>query len=173
MAYVKQATWIDDGPGPVVIPRAAIVKNAAGPRGRIHSSHAAGCHWKRRGMGAQPDSVCYDPTRPSWLPYWMDDFQEAACWDNQVLFGTIPGATVVQGAPPAGSAPGTPGSTTIYTMDQTTINNLSASCTSGGGTWDTVNNVCKPNTLMSMLPWIVGGIAAVVVLPALVAGGRR
>lgn len=29
-------------------------------------------------LGAYPDQVWYDPTRPSWLPYWIDDFTESA-----------------------------------------------------------------------------------------------
>jgi hypothetical protein len=28
-------------------------------------------------VGAYPDQEWYDPNRPSWLPYWLDDFTES------------------------------------------------------------------------------------------------
>lgn len=28
-------------------------------------------------IGAYPDQEWYDPDRPSWLPYWLDDFTES------------------------------------------------------------------------------------------------
>lgn len=33
----------------------------------------------RRGMGADPSSPCYDSSRPSWMPYWMNTSNEQAC----------------------------------------------------------------------------------------------
>lgn len=32
-----------------------------------------------RGIGEYPGYYCYDATRPSWLPYWIDDFSEEQC----------------------------------------------------------------------------------------------
>ncbi len=32
----------------------------------------------RRGVGAYPGDLYYDPTRPSWLPYWIDSPSENA-----------------------------------------------------------------------------------------------
>jgi hypothetical protein len=31
------------------------------------------------GLGLNPGDPCYDPTRPSWLPYWFNDIQESEC----------------------------------------------------------------------------------------------
>lgn len=31
------------------------------------------------GLAAYPGDPCYDPSRPSWLPYSIDDIQEAEC----------------------------------------------------------------------------------------------
>lgn len=39
----------------------------------------------RMGIGQlamYPDDPCYDPDRPSWLPYWIDDFTESDCKYN-------------------------------------------------------------------------------------------
>jgi hypothetical protein len=39
-----------------------------------------------RGFGAYPTDPCYDPNRPSWLPYWLDDLTESDCkYPNGVL----------------------------------------------------------------------------------------
>ncbi len=35
-----------------------------------------------RGLGLYPGDPCYDPDRPSWLPYWIDDFTESDCFYN-------------------------------------------------------------------------------------------
>ena len=38
------------------------------------------------GMGAYPGTPCYDPARPTWLPYWFDDLTESDCkYPNGVL----------------------------------------------------------------------------------------
>ena len=31
------------------------------------------------GLAAYPGDPCYDPNRPSWLPYWLDEIQEGEC----------------------------------------------------------------------------------------------
>ncbi len=33
----------------------------------------------RGGLGEYPGYYCYDASRPSWLPYWIDTFTEEAC----------------------------------------------------------------------------------------------
>lgn len=39
-----------------------------------------------RGMGVYPDQPCYDPQRPTWMPYWLDDLTESSCkYPNGVL----------------------------------------------------------------------------------------
>jgi hypothetical protein len=43
------------------------------------------------GLGVYPGDPCYDPDRPDWLPYWLDDFTESDCkWGAT----NIAGATV-------------------------------------------------------------------------------
>jgi hypothetical protein len=32
-----------------------------------------------QGLGEYPGYYCYDANRPSWLPYWIDDFAEEEC----------------------------------------------------------------------------------------------
>lgn len=39
------------------------------------------------GIGAYPTDPCYDPDRPSWLPYWLDDFTESDCKYNATNIG--------------------------------------------------------------------------------------
>jgi hypothetical protein len=36
---------------------------------------------------------CFDPNRPSWMPYWIDDSTESACYyDTDSLSGQVAGA---------------------------------------------------------------------------------
>lgn len=41
------------------------------------------------GLGMYPGTPtqepCYDPNRPSWLPYWLDTFSEEECWLERSL----------------------------------------------------------------------------------------
>ena len=47
----------------------------------------------QRGFGAYPGDPCYDPNRPSWLPYWIDDFTESECkYGATSIGGAIVGA---------------------------------------------------------------------------------
>lgn len=50
----------------------------------------------RASLGAYPDDPYFDPARPSWLPYWIDTFQESAA-----KWGLYPGARQPVSAPPA------------------------------------------------------------------------
>jgi len=43
------------------------------------------------GLAAYPGDPCYDPDRPTWLPYWLDDFTESDCKWNA---SNIAGATI-------------------------------------------------------------------------------
>ncbi len=42
------------------------------------------------GFGAYPDNPCYDPNRPSWLPYFFDDITESNCKFPTSLIGSLP-----------------------------------------------------------------------------------
>lgn len=45
---------------------------------------------RRRGVGEYPGYYCYDPNRPSWLPYWLDDLTESSCkWNPGTVVGNI------------------------------------------------------------------------------------
>jgi hypothetical protein len=59
----------------------------------------------RRGMGEYPGYYCYDAERPSWLPYWLDDFTESACkWSPKTIAGNI--ASCATGSPDCGTPTG-------------------------------------------------------------------
>lgn len=43
-----------------------------------------------RGLGEYPGYYCYDATRPSWLPYWLDSLTESKCkWSPSTIAGNI------------------------------------------------------------------------------------
>lgn len=65
------------------------------------ASHYSGSY--RPGLGAYPDQPYYDPNRPSWLPYWIDDFTESEAKYNA---DNLLQATVNAGAMAAGSVVG-------------------------------------------------------------------
>lgn len=96
-----------------------------------------------KGLGAYPDETCYDPSRPSWLPYWLDDFQEEACKANTLLCGntTCGSASAAQEQANAGSV------------------------ITGVGTPPPAN----PAGNNSWVPWALGGAAALL----FVMGGHR
>jgi len=114
--------------------------------------------YARTGLGMHPGDTCFDPTRPSWLPYWIDTFGEAACWDNEVLFSNQTGNTT-----PAGP------SAAVQTNAA-----AAAACAANGGSWDPSALTCTPSplgTLSPYLPWIFAGLGLVIVLPMVM--GRR
>ena len=112
-----------------------------------------------RGMGMYPDETCFDPTRPSWLPYYVDTFGEEKCKLNEVLWGNKTGNTVPASQPGA---------------DPQTVDNTALACVAQGGEWDPSTNLCTVSPLGQFgqfLPWIVGGLVALTLLPAM--WGRR
>jgi len=57
----------------------------------------------RRGVGAYPDDPYFDPNRPSWLPYWIDDSTESALkYNSDSLAGQMGGVVGKAGAAVAG-----------------------------------------------------------------------
>ncbi len=45
---------------------------------------------KPASLGEYPGYYCYDADRPSWLPYWLDDFTESACkYSPSTIAGNI------------------------------------------------------------------------------------
>lgn len=95
--YVRQRTWIERGPGLGLV---ASLRRARPAR--------------RRGMGEYPGDPCYDPGRPSLLPYWISSGQELACvlgsgaagWYERIQYGKIPRPADLP-APPVAPAPQT------------------------------------------------------------------
>lgn len=115
---------------------------------------------RRRGVGMYSDSVCFDPARPAWLPYWLDDFQETACKANMLWCGNTTcgntnaiaeqkasGATVI--TPSGGKAITDPNGNPLLDVYNSTPSDPSG----------------------SMLPWVIGGIAALLAV-GFVAGKR-
>jgi hypothetical protein len=45
--------------------------------------------YRRSGLGAYPTDPYYDPGRPSWLPYWIDDPTES---QNKAAYALLAGA---------------------------------------------------------------------------------
>lgn len=74
---------------------------------------------------AYPTSSYYDPNRPSWLPYWIDDFTESA-----LKYGAYPGAAIPPGGykdppmPPAISAKDIVSASSIPNMDANITQNI-------------------------------------------------
>lgn len=58
------------------------------------------------GLGARPGDSCYNPDRPSWMPYWLDTFSEEACRYSEIVNGAF---VKVPAPPPGGPAPSAPG----------------------------------------------------------------
>ncbi len=46
----------------------------------------------QNGMGAYPGTPCYDPGRPSWLPYWFDGLTESDCKYPSGVLADLPQA---------------------------------------------------------------------------------
>jgi hypothetical protein len=44
------------------------------------------------GLGAYPTDPCYDPSRPTWLPYWFDDLTESDCKYPSGVLSDLPQA---------------------------------------------------------------------------------
>jgi hypothetical protein len=66
-----------------------------------------------RGFGMYPtnadgtDNPCFDPNRPSWLPYWFDTPTESACKYGTTDFtGQVAGAASSMAAPIGATAGG-------------------------------------------------------------------
>lgn len=57
-----------------------------------------------RGLAEYPGYYCYDANRPSWLPYWLDDFTEESCkLSPSTIAGNIVACTT--GSPTCGTPP--------------------------------------------------------------------
>lgn len=115
---------------------------------------------RRAGVGMYPDQTCFDAARASWLPNWLDNWNESKCKVNELLYGNQTGNT---------AQPGDPG------VASETVANAMAACAAGGNRWDDALGVCVPTPLGTFgqyIPWIAAGLVAIIVLPS-VLGGRR
>jgi hypothetical protein len=126
----------------------------------------------RRGMGEYPGYYCYDAARPSWLPYWLDDFTESMCkWSPKTIAGNI--KACVEGDPSCGTPtpeqanPALPGPGTAQPGEQTNV----PTCT-GIYELDLASNTCKINFLSTKV--LVGaGILLLFGMVALGGGSPR
>ncbi len=110
------------------------------------------------GLGVYPGTPtqepCYDPNRPSWLPYWLDTFSEEECWLERSLGKN----TVLNfGAPTSPPAPAS--STDMLTSPDSTGLDTSAA-TAQINAWkdwyptaipDTVTPPSSLNTILAMV----------------------
>jgi hypothetical protein len=125
------------------------------------------------GMGEYPGYYCYDPNRPSWLPYWLDSLTESGCkWNPKTIAGNIYACatgdptcnppTEAQknpllpgpGIAPAGVPTNTPQCGGFTSLDLNTLQ-------------------CKFDPSRPSFMLFVGGIAAIVFVLPSVMGGRR
>lgn len=126
-----------------------------------------------RGLGLYPSSPCYDPSRPSWLPYWIDDLSESGC-----KFQVYPGVTTLAAPPtppafPAPAAPQTAQQMLDYTPDQSMLDTQTATVaqsqnflqnvdtaptnTCGGGTGDWTQATWNDTTTWCTTNWLLAG----------------
>src|SRR5882724_6791218 len=122
---------------------------------------------RRRGMGKYPDQTCFDPNRSSWLPNWIDSFDEIACDANLLLCGNQTCDNAQPGQFKTITNPD--GSTSqVPAANPATLANAKAACIANSGTWDDVNVVCVPNSLDRLLSkyglYIGGGLLLAVLL---------
>jgi len=103
------------------------------------------------GLGMYPDETCFDTSRPSWLPYVVDDLTEITCAANELFFGNTTGNTAQAGQ--TGAAP-------------QTVANAQAACASSNGTWNATLNVCQQSFLQQYGMYLLG--AAVITVIAIV-----
>ena len=112
----------------------------------------------RRSLGEYPDQVCFDPSRPAILPYWINDLTESACEANLVLYGNTTGNTAQPGQTTTVTNPD--GTTSIVSAAApSTIANAQAACASSSGTWNATLNVCQTGFL-SQYGLVIGLSAA-------------
>ena len=123
----------------------------------------------KRGLGEYPGYYCYDAARPSWLPYWLDDFTESACkWSPSTIASTL--KACVTGDPscgtptPAQADPTLPGPG-VATPGQT----ANVPECSGLYTLDVESNTCTLD--FTSTPVLLAG--GVFILALVFVGGRR
>jgi hypothetical protein len=122
-----------------------------------------------RGLGEYPGYYCYDAARPSWLPYWLDDFTESACkYSPATIAGNI--KACVTGDPSCGTPtpeqadPTLPGAGTVPAGSNQKVNVPQCA---GLYTLDQATNSCKLD--FTSTPVLLGG--AVFVLALVFVGG--
>lgn len=128
----------------------------------------------RRGVGAYPDDPYFDPQRPSWLPYWIDDSTESQA-KYAFLSGTgvtaqeivNPGSVyVAPPAPPPVGAPSGPdltvppasGQTAQATVDQIISDQAAAQKVQASGFFSSLNSVVNPAGGTNWLLWGAVGL---------------
>jgi hypothetical protein len=152
--------------------------------------------YRRSGVGAYPTDPYYDPARPSWLPYWIDDPTEsankaayfAANSGNPLLVAGSPLLATTTGASPYTLPPAPP---TIQPPDMATdptgqsvnvdtqiaaqvaAENAALQQWAGAQSAATPVNPLSAGSLLNTIPsWLLwGGGAALVILFFM--GGRR
>ena len=134
---------------------------------------------RRNSLGAYPTDSYYDPNRPSWLPYWIDDDAESSAKYNKLAVAVgIPSPVTTQQIlnpnasyplPPAGAAPGVPAGAYTNVQYPTGMDTESAALTAAQtkanaqGFFNTlaVSLTNAANAQNAGTPWLLYGIIGV------------
>lgn len=128
---------------------------------------------RKRGMGEYPGYYCYDAARPSWLPYWIDDFTESTCkYSPSTIAGNIKACVTGDsscGTPTEAQAdPTLSGAGVAPAGAQTNV----PTCT-GLYSLDVASNTCKLD-LLSNTPLLIGvGLLAIFGMTVMGGGSAR
>lgn len=112
------------------------------------------------GLGMYPDETCFDTTRPSWLPYWIDDIVESKCKVNMLVSGNTTGNTAQSGTFTTDA-----NGNIVSAADPTTILNAQAACAAQSGTWNATLQVCNQSMLSQLTtPLALAGVGLLALL---------
>lgn len=120
-----------------------------------------------RGLAAYPTDSYYDPNRPAWMPFWLDDLTESA-----QKYGLYSGANVntVYSNPPAPVPPVVQPDLTGQTVDidtqiaQTAAANAAQTQTFFNQVADTLPNSTTTQPSTNAITWLIVGAGVAVLL---------
>lgn len=135
-----------------------------GPSSPHSNTRNGGIGHTAAGLGMYPGTPaqepCYDPNRPSWMPYWLDTLSEETCWAERLVGKN----TVLNFANPQ------PGPVQPATTDMLTNPDSGTLDTSAAGAmvdaWQEWGKTAIPDTPQQ--PSSAGGIIAIIAIAAIV-----
>ena len=129
--YVRERTWLERGP-----------------------SHYRGFGLYPTNSDGSPNP-CFDASRPSWLPYWIDDLTESACYYGT---GSLPGQVAGAAAQMATPIGATVGGAVAGTV--------------GGAAEGVASSISSPTGAMNW-PLIAAAALGLILFIPMLPGGRR